>query len=183
MKEMTDSAKMLLAFSATQRGETLAHLAGCGPTLLVFLRHIRCVFNRQILGGLAKARHDIEQCGITPVIVHMATDRQADLLLRQYGLQDLLRVSDESKNLYRAFGLRRATMAEILNAEVVKRGLEICVKERRAFSITRGDPLQMPGWFLVDGDCIMASYIPKDPWETPDYAKITEPVITHLAML
>lgn len=183
MKELSTSTRMLAAFTADQHGRTLADHLGQGTMLLVFLRHLGCVFNRPALLELAKARAAIERAGLRPALVHMATDRQADLLLAQFGLADLPRFADADLSLYRAFGLRRLGMRELMTAEAVRKGLEVCVRERQLFSVPHGDPLQMPGAFVVSREGILGSFVPERPWELPDFQKIAEPYLMQLALL
>jgi hypothetical protein len=183
MTELPVATRMLGAFTADQNGRSLSDHLGEGPLLLVFLRHLGCVFNRPALHELAASRHDLERAGLRVALVHMATDRQADLLLGQFGLADLPRFADGDLSLYRAFGLRRLSMRQLMTAETVRRGVEVCVRERRMFSVPHGDPMQMPGYFLIQRGRIVSSFVPERPWELPDFRKISEPLLMQLALL
>jgi len=99
----------------------------------------------------------------------MSTDRQAELVFRLYGLEDVDRYSDPHRSLYEAFGLRRVTMRELMSTQLFKRGFEACVHERHAMSVPRGDPMQMPGVFLVQGGTVLSSFVHEHPWDRPRY--------------
>lgn len=174
MKNFPENVKLLTAFMTDQNGRTLADWAGGGPLLLVFLRHLGCVFNRQLLADLAANRERLMQVGILPVIIHMATDRQADMLLAPHGLTDLPRFSDSARQLYKAFGLRRATMRELLSPASLLRGVETCIRQRAMFAVPQGDPLQLPGYVLLEHGRITHEFIASQPWEKPDYRTLAD---------
>ncbi len=148
---------------------SLLDLTATHPTLVVFLRHLGCVFCRQMLGDLRDARAEIEQAGIKIALVHMASDRQAELVFKLYGLDDVSRFADPDRSLYEAFGLRRVTVRELLSADLFKRGLEACIHDRHAMGIPRGDPMQMPGVFIVDRGIVRARYVHQHPWDRPNF--------------
>ena len=148
---------------------SLLEMTATQPTLVVFLRHLGCVFCRQMLGDLREQRADIEATGVRIALVHMASDRQAELVFRLYGLEDVARFSDPDRSLYEAFGLRRVTMRELLSTDLFKRGLEACIHNRHAMGIPRGDPMQMPGVFLVDRGWVRARFVHEHPWDRPDF--------------
>jgi hypothetical protein len=161
---------------------SLLDLTASRPTLLVFLRHLGCVFCRQMLGDLRDARRAIERAGFNIALVHMASDRQAELVFRLYGLEDLPRFSDPDRSLYEAFGLRRVTVRELLSADLFKRGLEACIHDRHAMGIPRGDPMQMPGVFVVDRGYIRARFIHQHPWDRPDFKALVDEATAQSAV-
>lgn len=148
---------------------SLLGLVAEGPVLAVFLRHLGCVFCRQTLSDLRALRGELEAEGVRIALVHMASDRQAELVFRMYGLEDVARFSDPDRSLYQAMGLRRASMRELLSTELFKRGIEACVRDRHAMGIPRGDPMQMPGVFVLHRGLILASHVHQHPWDRPDY--------------
>jgi hypothetical protein len=161
---------------------SLLDLTATRPTLIVFLRHLGCVFCRQMLGDLRDARRAIERAGLNIALVHMASDRQAELIFRLYGLDDLPRFSDPDRSLYSAFGLRRVTVRELLSTNLLKRGLEACIHERHAMGIPRGDPMQMPGVFIVERGRILARFIHQHPWDRPDFVALVHEAIAQSSM-
>lgn len=173
--ELSGSLKLLMAHIGGNQGQSLLEMTSREPTLLVFLRHLGCVFCRQTLSDLRAAKPALSVRGISVALIHMATDRQAELVFRLYGMEDAARFSDPDRSLYEAFGLRRVTMRELMSKELFKRGFEACVRERHAMSVPRGDPMQMPGVFLLDRGSVAASFIHEHPWDRPRYEDFAQP--------
>ena len=127
------------------------------PVLLVFLRHLGCTFCREALADLSARRRDIEKLGAEIVLVHMAEPRQWLPLITQYGLRDVLAISDPQKELYRAFELRRGTFGQLFGLRVWLRGL-VGLFAGHGLNIPRQDAWQMPGVFLLKDGEVKAAY-------------------------
>lgn len=166
---LPSSVQLLMAHIGDQHHRSLLEYTATKPTLIAFLRHLGCVFCRQMLGDLRDTRAWIAESGVQIGLVHMASDRQAELVFKLYGLDDVPRFSDPDRSLYQAFGLRRVTVRELLSANLFKRGLEACIHDRHAMGIPRGDPMQMPGVFIVDRNFIRARFVHQHPWDRPDF--------------
>jgi peroxiredoxin len=169
VRELPGSVEMLMAHVGGSQGQSLLDMVAQGPTLLVFLRHLGCVFCRQTLSDLREAMPALDARGIRVALVHMASDRQAELIFRLYGMDTVARFSDPDRSLYEAMGLRRVSMRELMSRELFKRGFEACVRERHAMSVPRGDPMQMPGIFLVERGIVLATFLHEHPWDRPCY--------------
>ncbi|MEJ7607605.1 MAG: redoxin domain-containing protein [Bryobacteraceae bacterium] len=95
---------MRFAFrTKTEDGITLEQLSRHSPVLLVFLRHAGCTFCREALADLARQRKQVEQSGVQIALVHMGSSAEGGRLSLKYGLDDLPRISDPNRTLYRAF--------------------------------------------------------------------------------
>lgn len=171
-RSIPESVKLLMAHVGGNDGHALLELVAGGPLMLVFLRHLGCVFCRQALSDLRAARGELTRMGLQLALVHMASDRQAELVFRMYGLEDVARFSDPDRALYGAMGMRRASMRELVGTEIFKRGFEACIRERHAMGIPRGDPMQMPGVFVLQRGLILASHVHEHPWDRPDYVAL-----------
>lgn len=169
VRELPGSVEMLMAHVGGSKGQSLLEMTAGGPTLMVFLRHLGCVFCRQTLSDLRQAMPALKARGIEVALIHMSSDRQAELVFRLYGMDQVARFSDPDRSLYEAMGLRRVTMREVLSRELFKRGYEACVRERHAMSVPRGDPMQMPGVFLVERGIVLATFLHDHPWDRPRY--------------
>ncbi len=169
VRELPGSVELLMAHVGGSQGQSLLEMTARGPTLMVFLRHLGCVFCRQTLSDLREAMPALAAHGISVALVHMASDRQAELIFRLYGMEKVARFSDPDRSLYEAMGLRRVTMRELMSRELFKRGFEACVRERHAMSVPRGDPMQMPGVFLVERGIVLATFLHEHPWDRPRY--------------
>jgi thiol-disulfide isomerase/thioredoxin len=160
-----------LRHAYTQHGSPLSEMSHEAPLLVVFLRHFGCPFCRETLADVARLRMQLADEGAEVVFVHMATDQEAAVFLRDYGMPDAARVSDPGQWLYRAFCLRRGGPMELMGPRVWKRGLE-ALRGGHGFGLPIGDPLQMPGIFLVYREEIVQEYRHKTAGDRPDYLRL-----------
>ncbi|MEZ5356847.1 MAG: SelL-related redox protein [Bryobacteraceae bacterium] len=140
----------VLNAKVTQRGANLASLSLLGPVLVVFIRHAGCTFCRQSLADIAESRAAIEANGTRIVIVHMGSPAPILALLSRHGLQDLDRIEDPDRALYRAFGLRRGSLRQLFGMKVWIRGLRAGLLDGHGIGRPDGDVRQLPGVFLLD---------------------------------
>jgi hypothetical protein len=155
--------------SDAQLPETLRAASGQGRSVLVFLRHLGCAFCHQMLKALREARPMLEERGVRIVLIHMGTDRQADLAFRAHGLHDLPRVSDPGRMLYRAMGLRRVRLADVILPRTLRKCLEVSISAWPHLRLPQGDPMQLPGVFLVEGGRVVAGEAFSELTQTPDF--------------
>ena len=153
----------------TNYGLTLDELSRLSPVLLVFLRHMGCTFCREALADLAAARREIEREGARLVLVHMSDERYAERFFARYGLEDVQRISDPERTLYRAFGLPRGRFGDVLGPKVWWRGFQAGVLGRHGVGRLMGDGFQMPGVFLLFHGEIVRSYRHQSAADRPDY--------------
>lgn len=156
----------------TQYGVSLEELSKLSPLLLVFLRHNGCVFCREALSDLERQRRAIEAQGVRIALVHQGTDAQAQALLANYGLDDLPRVSDPDRYLYRAFGLGRGDLLKLAGPTVWWRGFQAAFLEGHGFGRVVGDAFQMPGVFLIFHGEVLRSYRHHTAADRPDYLRL-----------
>ena len=115
-------------------GRTLSELSEQSPLLIVFLRHAGCTFCREALSDLRNRRREIEDAGTRIVVVHMGEESiMTELEFRRFGLDDVERVSDPERDLYRAFELRQGSLGQLFGLKVWWRGLD-----RHAARLRRG---------------------------------------------
>jgi len=169
MAAPTDLETPILREAVTNDGSNLAEISEESPILLVFLRHLGCAFCRETLGDIAERREFLRERNIRPVLVHMGKDADAMRVFRKYGLEDSLRVSDPSQNLYRAFGLGRANFWKMLNPIVWIRMFAAAVVRRHGAGPPIGDPMQMPGVFLVHRGRVIMDFRHRTIADRPDY--------------
>jgi peroxiredoxin len=156
----------------TQDGVTLDELSRLSPVLLVFLRHAGCTFCREALADLAKKRPIIERNGTRLVLVHMGSDEQGARFFGRYGLQDVQRISDPERNLYRAFGLPRGSFGDLFGPRVWLRGFQAGILGRHGVGSLVGDGFQMPGVFLLYFGEVVRSYRHQSAADRPDYLQL-----------
>lgn len=153
----------------TNYGVTLDELSRMSPVLLVFLRHAGCTFCREALADLAVRRKEIERTGTRLVLVHMGSERQGSSFFGRYGLGEVPQISDPRKNLYRAFGLPRASFGDLVGPKVWLRGFQAAVLGSHGIGRPVGDGFQMPGVFLLYQGEVLRSYRHQSPADRPDY--------------
>jgi peroxiredoxin len=167
----------VLAFalrSKVQGGSTIDQLSKSSPLLLIFLRHSGCTFCRESLADIACQRKSIESSGARIVLVHMSNEEQASRLFRRYGLDDVLRISDPDRCLYRAFGLNRGSFISLFGPKVCLRGLQAGILERHGAGRMVGDGFQMPGIFLVYHGQVLRSYRHQTAADRPKYSRFVD---------
>ncbi|HEY3442166.1 MAG TPA: peroxiredoxin-like family protein [Paludibaculum sp.] len=156
----------------TQHGITLDELSRLSPTLLVFLRHAGCTFCREALSDLAARRAEIEASGVRLVLVHMSSELNGARFFSRYGLQDVEKISDPERALYRAFGLPRGSFGDLFGPRVWLRGFQAGVLGRHGLGGLAGDGFQMPGVFLLFHGEIVRSYRHQSASDRPDYLSL-----------
>ena len=155
-----------------QNGDPVSTPDSDQPILLVFLRHFGCVFCRETLHTISKEKRWIEKMGSKIVIVHQSPEEEAKAELEKFGLQDLTRVSDPSCRFYRRFGLESVSATDMLSMKNILRMMDIMMFKRLFQGRTKGDPLQMPGAFLVKNGQIINGYKHEDASDSPDYLRL-----------
>ena len=158
----------VLENTRTQDGVSLAELSRQRPQLVVFLRHSGCPFCRQALADLKEKRQAIAAAGTGLVLVHMQTDAEAAEFFAGYGLNDVPRISDPERLLYREFDLQRGSLRQVAGPATWWRGLKAVVSGQGPGRPV-GDVLQMPGAFLIHQGRILRAYRHESSSDRPDY--------------
>ena len=91
----------------------------------------------------------------------MADDAEAQDFFGKYGLQDLWRISDPERRIYRAFGLRKGTLGQVLGARVWSRGIFGGALLKHGIGAGAGDVFQMPGVFVLFKGEVVFSHVPE----------------------
>lgn len=156
----------------SQTGRTLVELSYERPVLVTFLRHAGCTFCREAVADLAAARTAIEGNGLQLALVHMSDEADGAALASSYGLEDVERFSDPDCRLYRAMGLQRGRIGQLLGPRIWWRGFLAAIVARHGFGKLQGDGFQMPGVFVIDQGEVVAAYRHKTAADRPDYAAI-----------
>lgn len=100
----------------------------------------------------------------------MGDPAQGAELLARYGLGDVPQVSDPEAAMYREFGLGRGRLRQVLGLKVWLRGAQSFLWGGHRVGRPIGDPLQMPGVFLLHRGRIVQGYIHETSADRPDYA-------------
>lgn len=142
---------------------------GAGTTLLIFLRHFGCLFCREMV-------EDIRQLAATnpgyPPVLFFYQGSVAEgkrFFARHW--PEARAVADAGKTFYRAFGIERGGVKEMLGPEVWACGLRAASKGHTG-GLPVGDPWMMPGAFLVQGDQIIWRHAFRHAGDHPDFAHL-----------
>lgn len=158
----------------TNGGLSILELSKHQPTLLYFLRHAGCPFCRESLNRLSRERPKLEASGTALVLVHMVSDQHARKFLKRYGLDDVPLVSDRNRALYRAFGLGRGTLWQLIGPQLWLRGIELILKHGQSLSPQGGDLFQMPGVFLLFHGHVIRSFVHQTAADRPDFLLLAQ---------
>ncbi|MGC4050597.1 MAG: SelL-related redox protein [Paludibaculum sp.] len=153
----------------TQYGISLDEHSRLTPVLLVFLRQTGCMFCREALADLARQQHEIEAQGARLVLVHMGCETEEPGIFEHFGLENVPRVSDRTRALYKAFALPRAGLMTFLSPKVWWRAFQVSVLRRHGIGRLAGDGFQLPGAFLLFHGEIVRTYRYLSPADRPDY--------------
>lgn len=160
----------------SRNGWDLDALSHERPTMVVFLRHLNCIYCRESLAELSRLREDIEANGSNIAIVHMGNEEQAAYLLELFNLEDLERFSDPERRLYQAFGLERTTLGQLIRPDswfgMLRAEIRSQFSPGKKLKGIVGDILQMPGVFLVHEGCIIEDFRPDRVDKRPEYLEL-----------
>ena len=133
------------------------------------------------MSDLRARRKDIEAAGVGIVLVHLASEPEAALFFADHGLADLPRISDPEKHLYGALNLPRGTLRTLFGPRVWLRGFLAGAPRwlgGAGLGVGRpqGDPLQMPGTFVIHRGRILREHHHRDVADRPDYCTLARGV-------
>lgn len=103
----------------------------------------------------------------------MSPEVDAARFFERYGLSDVPRVSSPDGALYRAFGLTRGSMGQILGPKVIARGAISVLFH--GLAKPHGDVEQMPGVFLVHRGRILKAFRHATVADVPSYLALSRP--------
>ncbi len=157
---MIDAASRFLLAS----GESLLDASKDRIVALVFLRHFGCTFTRRILRKLQDLQAQCAEHDDRLVLVHMLHRGDEQTYLRS---DDIDRIADPECELYKAFGLGKGGVRELLGPIVWVRGF-LSVFSGCGVGHLAGDGRQMPGTFLFRDGEIIAARPARNASELPD---------------
>lgn len=110
-------------------------------------------------------------------LVHLSSEPQAAEFFTAWGLADLARVSDPRRELYAALELPKGNARMLLGPRVWWRGFRAGAPRwlgGAGLGVGRpqGDPLQMPGTFLLHRGAVVREHRHVDAADRPDYCAL-----------
>ncbi len=115
-----------------------------GSLVLVFLRHLGCIFCREQIAELRP------HTDLNIVLVSMAKAQEAEDFREKMEIPQPV-ISDPNKLLYEAFGLRRGSFSQIVSPTIMRKGIGTFNKGNRP-GMMKHDPWMLAGVFRVDPD-------------------------------
>jgi len=173
MRASPESAE-LLGRTLTSAGESLAALSVKSPVLLVLLRHEGCTFCRNAMSDIARLRRQIEAAGTRIVLGHMGTAEDFAAFAGRYGLADIAAVADPRCTLYKGLGLQRGRLLQLMGPRVLWAWFKSTLAGHLPGRI-KGDPLQLPGAFLLHHGQVIKGHTYRDASDRPDYLMLATP--------
>lgn len=155
-----------------QSGTSLSQLSQTQPTLVVFLRHSGCTFCKETLADLSREQVQLKQSGCNLAIVTMSSAEQMVKLARRYDLETASWFSDPERVAYRAFELRRGSLAQLFGLRIWIRGIAATFRGHLVGKLV-GDGFQMPGAFVVHQDAIIKAFRHQHASDRLNYAQWT----------
>lgn len=143
------------------------------PLLLVFVRHLGCIFCKEMLGNLEKERESIEKMGIKICVVHMGPEAKIQELLKEYHLQGVETICDPKQELYKKYDVKRARVGQMIGLQSVKSAVKAYFKGYRQYEVL-GDSFQLPGAFLVDKGEIIKAFYAEHAGDQPDFCALVK---------
>ncbi len=119
---------------------------------------------------MAGRRREIEADGTRVAFVHLATEDEAKPHFEKVGLGDVKRFSDPDRRLYAAFGLTHGSLLQLFGPLVLARGAAALLVHGVGAPV--GDPLQMPGVFLVRDGNVLKAFRHATIADRPDYTSL-----------
>jgi peroxiredoxin len=156
----------------TNSGKTVLQLSQERPVLLIFLRHLGCVFCREALKDISSLKKLLVEGDQEIVFVHMEDNEIAKPFFEKYHLNDCLRVADTEQRFYQMFGLTRGDLSQLFGFKTMVRGFSVGISLDQFGGSNFGDAFQMPGIFVIHNGVIKSQYIHKTVSDRPDYAAL-----------
>jgi hypothetical protein len=125
---------------------------------------------------LNRARKEIEDEGVSLVLIGQATPRHAAHYRRRFA-PDLTILADEDRETYKLAGMVRGGAGELLNPNVVMKGIGRGLKNRAVQGRPVGDVAQLGGTLLVMPDGSVAwSHMSHDAADNASIDEIREAI-------
>lgn len=138
--------------------EHISKIAGEGRFLLIFVRHLGCIFCQEALLRLAAEFPELKRQGVKVAVVHMGSTEKFAEYLAQIGLQEVVPVADTQQVLYDYFRLRRASLLDAFSPTLVAKAIRAMRRYRIGVGKLQGDGFQLAGCFLLDSGEVIKEY-------------------------
>lgn len=147
---MQENFLSVIKTARTNLGSGLWDESFKSPVILIFLRHFGCTFCRETVNSISLLEEKIKQKGYLPVFVHMSDPENADEFFAKYFNHPIHHISDPSKKLYYAFGVKSGSFMELFGPLTWFKGIWYAIVKRRGGPYeSDGDIKQLSALFVV----------------------------------
>ncbi|HYI14340.1 MAG TPA: peroxiredoxin-like family protein [Thermomicrobiales bacterium] len=119
-----------------------------GPTALVFMRHVGCIFCREQVQELRDNAAALAEAGLSVVVITPDRPSRARKFIEEYKVP-FPTLTDPERNAYRAYGLMDGSIGQLINKRIVAGGLRATLNGTFPRGTT-SSPRQLPGTAIVD---------------------------------
>ena len=127
------------------------------------------------MSDIARLRRQIEGAGTRIVLGHMTSAEDFAAFAGRYGLADIAAVADPQRSLYKGLGLQRGRVMQLIGLRVLWAWCKSTLAGHLPGRI-KGDPLQLPGAFLLHHGRVVKSHTYRDASDRPDYVMLATPL-------
>jgi hypothetical protein len=148
---------------------TLRDQIGREPTLLVFLRHLGCRLSQEIVTDLQAVQQTNVSYPHTVYFFYGTVEQGQQYLAPRWPEASF--IADTPRYFYRAFNVPRGSFREVFSPEVWACTVRATLKGNLGWK-RMGDPWQLPGAVLVEGDRILWRYMARHAGDRPRWRDI-----------
>jgi hypothetical protein len=126
------------------------------------------------LADVAAAKPAIDATGTQVAFVHMSPPDEADAWFERYGLNDVVRISDPEKSLYRQFGLEEGSLYQLAHPRVWLPWFRTAILNGRGVGGPGPNWRQLTGVFVVRSGQILAAIRHDNSAARPNYVDLVQ---------
>jgi peroxiredoxin len=119
-----------------------------GPTALVFMRHVGCIFCREQVQELRDNADALAEAGLSVVVITPDRPSRASKFAEECRVPFPL-LTDPERKAYRAYGLMDGSASQLINPHIIARGAKAALHGTLPQRPT-SHPRQLPGTAIVD---------------------------------
>lgn len=120
-----------------------------GTTAFTFIRYLSCIFCKEQVRSYKNAAAAIDRAGLRVVIVAPASVEDTAFFAASLDLPFPV-YADPEQAAFRAYGLERGTIGQMINPRIVVRGVQATMRGNFLAPPKGGDPRQLPGTVIID---------------------------------
>jgi len=158
----------------TNAGKTVADISKEKQVLLIFLRHLSCLFCQEALKDIKNIEDDLKAKNTDVVFVHMADTEIANDVFQNYKLPAVQHISDKNKELYEQFALSKGDFRQLFGFKSFFGMGRAALKGNFGGVNPIGDPQQLPGVFVVNDSKVSNYFIYNSVGDYPNYLELIE---------